>query len=336
MKVSRTGMFAICAAAAVAVVLCAALLAVAFGGPDQPPPMTSISNPFKNVDYSDLPAIKRFAARDGTKLAYRFYAGNGPVKGSVVLVHGSAAGGDSLHVLAKAFAAAGYTAYALDIRGHGESGTRGRIDYVGQLEDDLEDFCQAVKPAQPSTLVGFSAGGGFVLRFAGSPRQKLFSNYLLMSPFISRFAPTYRPDAGGWISVGVPRTIAIGLFNAIGVSAINDLPTVKFAVDDAGSKFLTTQYSYALAKNFAPQRDYKANIRATGQPMRLVAGQDDEVFYTDRFAEVFQAEGKDVPVTLVPGIGHIALTLDPSAVGAAVAAVSTMREDGARPDSRLP
>ena len=75
-------------------------------------------------------------------------------------------------------------------------------------------------------------------------------------------------------------------------------------------------------------RDYRANIRAVGQPLRLIAGQDDEVFYTDRFAEVFKTEGKDVQVTLVPGIGHIPLTLEPVAAQAAVAAVTGMNEQG--------
>jgi non-heme chloroperoxidase len=139
-KTSRIRFGTISALAAVAVLACAVALAIAFGGPSQPAPMNSISNPFKNVDYSDLPAAKHFAARDGTNLAYRAYSAAGSAKGSVVLVHGSAAGGDSMHVLAKAFAAAGYTAYALDIRGHGESGNKGHIGYVGQLEDDLEDF----------------------------------------------------------------------------------------------------------------------------------------------------------------------------------------------------
>jgi alpha-beta hydrolase superfamily lysophospholipase len=327
MNPSRNKIFALPVLIAVVAIVSAALLAVAFGGPNELPPMASISNPFRNVDYSDLPAASRFAARDGTNLAYRAYPAAGAAKGSVVLVHGSAAGGDSMHVMAKAFAAAGYTAYALDIRGHGGSGNKGQIDYIGQLENDLEDFCRAVKPAQPATLAGFSAGGGFVLRFAGSSRQNLFADYLLLSPFISRFAPTYRANAGGWVSVGVPRMIAIGLFNAAGVRVFNELPVTNFAVNDYGRKSLTSQYSYALAKNFAPERDYQANIRAANRPLRLVAGQDDEVFYTDRFAAVFQAEGKDVHVTLVPGIGHIPLTLESAAVRAAVSAVTDMHED---------
>ena len=94
-------------------------LAIALGGP--------VSDPFKNnVDFSDLPEASYATARDGTKLAFRAYpATGGAVKGSVVLVHGSSASSSSMHLMAKGFAAAGYAAYTLDIRGHGKSGSKG-------------------------------------------------------------------------------------------------------------------------------------------------------------------------------------------------------------------
>jgi len=305
--------------------------ALVFGGPSDPPPMPGMTDPFKTIDFSDLPATRCFAARDGTMLAFRAYTvADGIAKGSVVLVHGSTATSRSMHVLARAFAAVGYAAYALDVRGHGESGARGHIAYVGQLEDDLEDFLRAVKPAHPTTLAGFSAGGGFALRFAGSARQKIFAGYLLLSPFISQNAPAYRPNSGGWVRVGLPRTIAIALLNAIGVRAFNGLPITKFALNEDAGKILTAQYSYALAQNFRPERDYRSNILAVGQPLRLVAGQDDEVFYADRFAEVFKTGGKDIPVTLLPGVGHISLILEQTAVQAAVAAVRNMNEPQAQ------
>ncbi|MGZ5002105.1 MAG: alpha/beta hydrolase, partial [Chthoniobacterales bacterium] len=280
--------------ALVALLIAALGLAIAFGGPGEPPPMASINNPFKNVDFSDLPEPNHFTARDGTRLAFRAYpAAGGAVKGSVVLVHGSSASSSSMHVMAKAFAAAGFAAYALDIRGHSQSGVKGHIAYIGQLEDDMEDFVHAIKLAQPSTLLGFSSGGGFVLRFAGSGRQKLFSNYLLLSPFISQDAATSRPDSGGWISVGVPRIIAISVLNGFGVRAFNDLPVMRFALTEEAKGFLTPQYSFALAQNFRPEPDYQANIRAVSQPLRVLVGQDDEAFYPDKFASVFKAAGKD-------------------------------------------
>jgi alpha-beta hydrolase superfamily lysophospholipase len=304
-------------------------LAIAFGGPGEPPPMPSINNPFNNVDFSDLPKVSFFKARDGANLAFREYGAAGAqAKGSVILVHGSSASGSSMHPMAKQFTAAGYTAYALDIRGHGGSGTKGRIAYIGQLEDDLEDFVQSIKPAGPSTLVGFSSGGGFVLRFAGSARQKLFSNYLLLSPYLSQKAATSRPGSGGWVSVGVPRIIAISILNGFGIRAFNDLAVTRFALAEEAKKFLTPQYSFALATNFGPEADYQANIRAITQPVRVLAGQNDEAFYPDKFASVFKTAGKEVPVTILPGIDHIGLTLDPAAIKAAVAAVESLDHEG--------
>ena len=114
------------------------------------------------------------------------------------------------------------------------------------------------------------------------------------------------------------------MLDSVGVRIFNGLPVLRFALDEKAKAVLTPSYSYNLALDFEPRRDYRANIRAMGQPCRLVAGRDDEVFHSDRFAEVFRNEGKDVPVTLVPGVGHIPLILAPAAVQAAVAQVKIM------------
>lgn len=316
----------------IALVVVAALIlaaAIAFGGPRPPPPMASINNPFKLVDFSALPPLSHFKAQDGTSLAYRHYAPSQQgSRGSVVLVHGSSAQSNSMHVLAMAFANAGLSAYALDIRGHGDSGQKGQIDYVGQLEDDLEAFVRVVEPPKPSTLVGFSSGGGFVLRFAGSKRQTEFGSYLLLSPFLSQDAPNYRPGSGGWVDVGVPRVIAISLLNAVGVRAFNRLPVTSFALNQEAKAFLTPEYSFALATNFRPHRDYLADIRSANQPCIVLAGTSDEAFLTDKLEAIFRSEGKDWPVHLLPGIGHIPLTLEPAALEAAVQAVQTMQRSG--------
>ena len=301
--------------------------AIAFGGPGDPPPMPSINNPFRGVDFSDLPAANRdVRARDGVALVHRHYrpAEGVPVKGSVVLVHGSSARGSSMHVLAKAYAAAGFHAYALDMRGHGDTGSRGHIAHVGQLDDDLQDFMQQARPARPVVLAGFSAGGGFALRMAGGPTQELFDGYLLMSPFISQDASTYRPDSGGWVSVGIPRFIAVSLLSRFGVHAFDDLPVTRFALVEEARPMLTPQYSYALAMNFRPRFDFAADIRAARQPMRVIAGEADEAFFADRFAKVFRDAGREVVVDLVPGVNHVGLTLAPNAVAATVAATEQL------------
>jgi alpha-beta hydrolase superfamily lysophospholipase len=313
-----------------ATILLAALAgAIAFGGPKPIPPMASINDPFRTVDFSDLPPLARFTAGDGASLAYRKYSpSSGAPRGSVVLVHGSSASSNSMHPMAKAFAHAGYVAYALDIRGHGASGQKGQIAYVGQLEDDIAAFMNATSPPQPATLLGFSSGGGFVLRVAGSSRQDLFQSYLLLSPFLSQDAPTFRPDSGGWVSVGVPRYVGIALLNVAGIHAFNGLPVTSFALDDKAKSLLTPQYSYALATNFRPNRDYAADIKAVRHPCAVIAGAADELFLTDRFEPLFRSLGKDWPVTLLPGIGHIPLTIAPAALAQAVQAVGRLQGAG--------
>ena len=117
-----------------------------------------------------------------------------------------------MHALAEALAAHGVETYAPDIRGHGGSGTRGDIGYLGQLEDDLADFVAVVRktaPSAPLTLLGHSAGGGFALRVASSPIKDLFARTVLLAPYLGYDAPTNRPNSGGWASADIPRFFAL-------------------------------------------------------------------------------------------------------------------------------
>jgi len=317
--------FAAIAVALPLAVACAATLSILLGGPDTPPPVQSINDPFKKLDYSSLPPIRHFASRTGERLAYRAYSAyNDSVRNPVVLIHGSSAGSISMHVLADALARAGYPAYALDMRGHGDSGSRGHIDYIGQLEDDIEDFVNSAGIASQATLLGFSSGGGFALRVAGSARQDLFTSYVLLSPFLHQDAPTGRPNHGGWVEIGVPRTVTLAILNEIGVTALNHLPIVRFALNDEARSFLTPQYSFSLAQNFRPRHDYGLDIRSANRPMEIVAGASDEVFHAARFQEVFASQGKTIPVTIVPDANHIQLTLEPAAIQAVIAAIDRL------------
>lgn len=321
------GRWALAALGGLAVVAAVLAAAIAFGGPRPPAPMASISAPFAKVDLRDLPAVQRVVARDGTPLALRRYvAATTPPHGSVVLVHGSSASSRSMHTLAEALTQSGRDVVALDMRGHGESGPRGRIERIGQLEDDVEDVLAAVAPAlpRPRTLVGFSSGGGFALRFASGPQQALFDGTVLLSPFLSQDAPTQRPDSGGWVSVGLPRYIAVGLLHEAGIAAFDHLPVTAFAVAPGNPADLTTHYDFALAQNFRPRPDYRADIRTARGPMAVLVGAEDEAFHAEQFAAVFAQASRPVPVTVLPGLGHIAITLDPAALQAVVDSLDSL------------
>lgn len=66
------------------------LAALVFGGPRSPKPLDSINSPFSGIDYSNLPILQNYFARDGASLSYRFYPSSLPLsKQSAVLIHGS-------------------------------------------------------------------------------------------------------------------------------------------------------------------------------------------------------------------------------------------------------
>jgi alpha-beta hydrolase superfamily lysophospholipase len=150
------------------------------------PVLESISRTDRAVDRSDLPAVNRFQARDGTTLGYRHYPAHQPaVPRAAVLVHGSSGSSIAVHALAKALAAVGVETFAPDIRGHGVSGTRGDIGYLGQLQDDIADFVSEIRktrPDVPLTLLGHSAGGGFVLRVIASQVGAQFERAIMIAP----------------------------------------------------------------------------------------------------------------------------------------------------------
>jgi pimeloyl-ACP methyl ester carboxylesterase len=300
-----------------------ALLAVIlFDWPASPPPVPSMAAPFRRIDFGDLPAPRHYRARDGAQLQY--YAYPAASAETAVLIHGSAGPGPSMHALARALQAAGVTAYALDVRGHGGSGRRGDIDYVGQLDDDLADFVARLGPARDGetrTLIGFSAGAGFTVRFAGGPQGGLFDRYVFLAPILPG-APTMRTNAGGWAAVALPRMVAIGFLERAGMHGFGGLPVVAFAVSPQLSDRLTSRYSYRLAVNFGAGLDYEAYLRHLQRPAMLLVGEADEQVFPERYGPLLERLGVAAPVRLLPGLGHGDMIAAPAALEAVVAAVA--------------
>jgi alpha-beta hydrolase superfamily lysophospholipase len=297
-----------------ATLLLAALIATPIR---RPPELASISQTAGAVDRSDMPGLERFSARDGTELAYRHYPARAPASGQIaVVIHGSSGSSVAVHALAKGLAARGVETYAPDIRGHGGSGTRGDITYLGQLEDDMADFVAEIRkvgPTAPLTLLGHSSGGGFALRVAGSPIQSLFARTVLLSPYLGYDAPSSRMDAGGWASPDIPRFIGLSVLHRLGIACCESLPTIAFAVPANSSAILASTYSWRLMRNFGTTQDFRADLAAAGRPVALFAGAADELMFADKYSD---AAGSRVPVKLIDGVNHMGIVSDPAAVSA--------------------
>src|SRR5215831_7863206 len=139
----------------IVVVVCLALIVFALGGmllfgtAGVPPLAPGFGNQFRSVDYSDLPPLEYYRARDGVSLSFRTYpaaANDGRQQRIAVLIHGASDSSAGMHVVAKALAAAGVICYVPDLRGHGANQPHGDIRYSGQLDDDFIDFMQQIRP----------------------------------------------------------------------------------------------------------------------------------------------------------------------------------------------
>ena len=47
-------------------------------------------------------------------------------------------------------------------------------------------------------------------------------------------------------------------------------------------------------QTFDPHDDYRADIGVAEQPLRVLVGQDDEIFHADQFSAVFEEAGRPV------------------------------------------
>lgn len=299
---------------------------IVFGTGSPPPPLASIGKPFESVDFRDLPDVERIPTRNGGQVAFRSWRDNqdAPDPAQVVIaIHGSSATSSSLHPLAKALRAQGLPVYAPDIRGHGDTGRRGDIDYAGQLDDDLAVFVDAVRARHRNAkliLLGFSSGGGFALHAAGSRLGKLVERTILLSPMLGIRAPTVKAEGQAWAKAFVPRILALALLNRMGVHQLDHLTVLAFAIDPRQADILTGAYSYLLMNAFGTA-DYAADLRNASCPITVIVGEKDELFDAGRFAPTVAAIRPDVAVTVVPGLSHIEMITDPGAVPAIVAAV---------------
>jgi non-heme chloroperoxidase len=300
------------------------VVVIAFTAPMSPPAMVSMATRSRPIN-SDAPAPRHFQARDGASLRYYLYPA-APDK-VAVLVHGSAFPGTSMHALAVSLRAAGVTAYVLDIRGHGGSGRIGDIDYVGQIDDDLADFAAqlgAAKTGEVRTLVGFSAGAGFTIRFAGGPYGTLFDRYVFLSPILPG-SPAWRPNAGGWTNIARPRIVTISWLDRLGIHWFDGFPVISYAVSPEMSQSATVSYSYRLSMNFGAGRQYETYLKNVHRPAAVLVGDADEQVLADQLAPLMQRLAVNVPVTVLANMKHADMITAPEALQVVARTISAQK-----------
>lgn len=264
-------------------------------------------------DYSDLPKLKNYTARDNATLNYREYKSDVPTNKAIILIHGSGWHSQYFLPLAKHISSTNTAnVYTPDLRGHGINPTnRGDIEYINQLEDDLNDFIDYIKSMnsyKKLILAGHSSGGGLVIRYAGSRYNSYINSYILLSPFLKYNAPTVRKNSGGWAVPYTPRIIGLSIFNTIRIHRFNYLPVIDFDMpEEARDGTETLTYSFRLNTGYAP-RNYKRDLQKITSPLLVMAGANDESFYPLQFEPVISRYTK-ATFNIVENTGHMGIVI---------------------------
>ncbi|HZH41629.1 MAG TPA: alpha/beta hydrolase [Gemmatimonadales bacterium] len=127
-----------------------------------------------------------FTAPDGLQLVFDAFEAPHP-RAAILVIHGWSDHGGRWTETADALKREGYSAYLLDLRGHGRSaGRRGHLSRFSQLLGDLHAFRRVVRvrTGAPQVLLGHSFGGLVVLRYLETQPLEPVTASVVASPFL--------------------------------------------------------------------------------------------------------------------------------------------------------
>ena len=82
---------------------------------------------------------------------------------------------------------------------------------------------------------------------------------------------------------------------------------------------MTQTYSWRLQQNFGAHKDYLADIRRITRPVQVYVGEADELIEAEKVKVEFASQRTDIPVVILPGMGHSDIVTNRDAIRILVA-----------------
>lgn len=213
---------------------------------------------------------------DGTKIFVHTFRPTGPARAALVISHGFKAHGGLYAWTGEQFAKSGLSVYAIDHRGHGNSGgDRYEVENISQFTADLDqlvDLVKAREPGLPVFLLGHSAGGVMGAVYSLDHQDKL-AGFISESYAFGVYAPDLALAVLKGISHVAPHLHVLDLKNVL----FSRDPAVVSALDNDP---LIPQMNYpvgtvaAMVRGTERLKEEFANITL---PVLIVHGTADKV-----------------------------------------------------------
>lgn len=246
-----------------------------------------------------------------------------------------------LHLHANSYTNIIYTSYArslasngavvclLNLRGNGTSeGVKGRVDYVGQLEEDVHEvICQLQKKYSkvPLVLSGHSGGTAICLRYLDRFSSEDISGLILLAPIIQPHPEASRYDMPGSRVLNfirfqsldkrllpedkrdkLPRIYLFRIFLAWIIPFMRDIKTVEFPRNGDEHEGRTFDFSYKTMKNYSI-KNYKRLFGEITIPVFTSIGMDDDVTlprFVEDICATYLSGGSNTEWHLIEGVNH--------------------------------
>lgn len=251
-------------------------------------------------------SVIRAATRDGLALRTHRWAGAGPIRAHVLLVHGIAEhAGRHRHVAAR-LGQAGLDTHAYDLRGFGDSGgARAYVERWSRYHDDLEDQLAAVRAAAhdlPVVLYGHSMGGlialGYVLAEPPRPQPDLL---VLSAPAISAAIASWKRALAAVLGRTLPRFAVANGLRAGGLSRDPSID-VAYRSDPLNTHSTTAGLGMELLREQERVGHRLARLDRLPMPTYVFHGSDDPIVPVSFSAPL---DGKqNVTRRVYPGLRH--------------------------------
>ena len=168
---------------------------------------------------------------DNTKIFVRIWRPHGPARAVLVIAHGFKAHGGLYGWAAQQLAKRGISVYALDHRGHGNSGgERYQVSNMSEFVADIDQLVELAKkrePGLPLFLLGHSAGGVMGCIYALEHQAKL-AGFICESVALGVYAPDLALAVLKGVSLVAPRLLVLNLKSKL----FSRSPGVVQALDD--------------------------------------------------------------------------------------------------------
>ena len=240
---------------------------------------------------------------DGTRLAYRAWATDGPIV--LAAIHGLGDHAGRYAHFAGGMAKHGVGTYAVDLRGHGKSaGARGHLDSWSQWTDDVSAFISHVEAAAEVEVVpvGHSFGGAALLSAVLAGKVAKTRRFVVSSPalMLKVAAPAWKVKLGRLASGVAPR---LALDNEVNPKTISRIPEVVEAyrtdplVHSRISTRMFTEWETAA-------KDVLARAGQIKLPFLILAGTDDALIDPEGSRMLNRSAGEVSTLNLLHGRYH--------------------------------